>query len=81
MEKHINQSSDKKVLEVHTSQMDFVEINIQADSLEEILTIISNEFEKHPPLHHFSGRFVGFARGVPTVSFETEKEPRCASPQ
>jgi hypothetical protein len=81
MEKHIDQSTDYSTNEIHTTHVVVVEINIEVDSVKEVLDIITKEFEKHPHFHHFSGRFVGLAKSLPNVSFETEKEPRCASPQ
>lgn len=47
---------------VHTYQVNLIDIEINAKTKEEVLETISAEFDKCPHPHHFLGRFSGMSR-------------------
>lgn len=50
---------------IHTSQVNLIDIEINAKTKEEVLKTISAEFDKYPHLHRFLGRFSGAMKSEP----------------
>lgn len=59
-------SKDQKT--VVTAQVSVIRLSINANNKEEIIKIISDELEKYPDMHSFTGILSGISKGKPVIS-------------
>ena len=63
-------SKDQKT--VVTAQVSVIRLSINANNKEEIIKIISDELEKYPDMHSFTGTLSGISKGKPVVNLVDE---------